>query len=245
MATLARDMSEQRILQPSPGSRPGLLNLSPAAQLRAGRLPRRLTQLFIGLTLYGLSTALLIRSGLGMQPWTVLGYGIAEHVPLSIGTIVILIALAVLLAWIPLRQLPGLGTLANATWIGVAIDLALGVLSQPTNIFWQITFMIGAVFLNGVATAMYIGSQLGPGPRDGLMTGLVRVTGRSIRLVRTSIEVTVVSVGWLLGGVVGIGTLLYALAIGPLTQLLLPYLTVRLDATAAKTVPAAGRTDSR
>ena len=125
--------------------RPALLNLSPAAQLRAGRLPGRLVQLFVGLTLYGLSTALLIRSGLGMQPWTVLSYGIAEHVPLSIGTIVILVALAVLLAWIPLRQLPGLGTVANATWIGIALDLALGQLPEPTAIFWQVAFMVGGV----------------------------------------------------------------------------------------------------
>lgn len=236
-------MSEHdRSSRQQPSVRPGLLNLSPTAQLRAGRLLGRLVQLFVGLTLYGLSTALLIRSGLGMQPWTVLAYGIAEHVPLSIGTIVILIALAVLLAWIPLRQLPGLGTVANATWIGIALDIALAQLSEPTAIGWQIAFMLGGVLLNGLATAMYIGSQLGPGPRDGLMTGLVRVTGRSIRLVRTSIEITVVSVGWLLGGVAGVGTVLYALAIGPLTQLFLPHLTVRLDVAAESGVgPPRGR----
>ena len=172
--------------------------------------------------------SLMIRGGLGMLPWDVLHYGVARHVPLSIGTIIILTAVAVLLIWIPLRQRPGLGTVANAIWIGVATDATLLVLPEVEALPWQLAFMFGGIVINGAATAMYIGSQLGPGPRDGLMTGFARVTGRSIRLVRTGIEVAVVLGGWLLGGVVGIGTLLFAVSIGPLTQFFLPYFTVRL-----------------
>ncbi len=210
-------------------ARPGLLNLSPAEQWRAGRLPRRLTQLFVGLSIYGLSMALIIRSQLGMLPWDVLHYGLASHLPLSIGTVVVLTALLVLLGWIPLRQAPGVGTVANAVWIGLALDVALRYLPEVSGLPWTLAFLFGGVLLNGLATAMYIGSQLGPGPRDGLMTGLARVSGRSLRLMRTGLEVAVVAVGWLLGGVVGLGTLLYALAIGPLTQAFLPAFVVRLE----------------
>jgi uncharacterized membrane protein YczE len=205
-----------------------LLDVSPIAQLRAGRLGRRLTQLFLGLTLFALSMALTIRSGLGMLPWDVFHYGAAHHLPLSLGATVVATGVAVLLAWIPLRQRPGVGTVANAVWVGVVVDPALRVLPSADSLAWQLAFLLGGVTLNGLATAMYIGSQLGPGPRDGLMTGLARRSGRSIRLVRTGIEVTVVALGWALGGVVGIGTLLYALAIGPLTQAFLPAVTVAL-----------------
>ena len=210
-------------------ARPQLLNLTPLAQLRAGRLPLRLVQLFVGLTLFGFSMALMIRSQLGMLPWDVLHYGIATHLPLSIGTIIILASLLVLLFWIPLRQSPGLGTIANAVWIGVATDLSLYLLPPVTELPLQIVFMVAGTVLNGMATAMYIGTQLGPGPRDGLMTGLARITGLSLRLVRTGLEVVVVTVGWLLGGVVGLGTLLFALTIGPLIQLFLPGFIVGLE----------------
>jgi uncharacterized membrane protein YczE len=221
------------------GPRPALLNLSPAAQLRAGRLPRRLLQLFLGLTLFGVSMSLTIRSGLGMLPWDVLHYGVASRLPLSIGAVIILTGVAVLLFWIPLRQAPGLGTVANAIWIGVATDATLLVLPAPATIPLQAAFMLAGIVLNGAATAMYIGSQLGPGPRDGLMTGLARVSGRSIRLVRTGIEVAVVTGGWLLGGVVGPGTLLFALAIGPLTQFFLPFFIVPLGADGRRPAPLA------
>ena len=219
-----------RRLRPAAGQgpKPALLNLTPAAQLRAGRLPLRLVQLFVGLTLFGFSMALMIQGGLGMLPWDVLHYGVATHLPLSIGTIIILVSLLVLLLWIPLRQSPGLGTLANAIWIGVATDASLLFLPTVSDLPWQLTFMLSGIVLNGVATAMYIGSQLGPGPRDGLMTGLSRVSGSSLRLVRTGIEVAVVLAGWLLGGVVGLGTLLYAVSIGPLTQFFLPAFIVDL-----------------
>jgi uncharacterized membrane protein YczE len=211
-----------------PPRRPVLLNLSPVAQLRAGRMPRRLLQLFIGLSIFGASMSLTIRSGLGMLPWDVLHYGVASRLPLTIGTVIILTGLSVLLLWIPLRQALGLGTVANAIWIGIATDVALVYLPDPPTLAWQIAYMTVGIVLNGVATAMYIGSQLGPGPRDGLMTGLARVSGRSLRLVRTGIEVAVVLGGWLLGGVVGLGTFLFALSIGPLTQFFLPYMIVEL-----------------
>lgn len=206
-----------------------LANLGPAQQLRAGRLPRRLTQLLVGLALYGASMALMIRSTLGQLPWDVLHYGLALHLPLSIGTVVVLTSFVVLLLWLPLRQAPGLGTVLNAVLIGVALDVTLAVLAEPGSLLVRVGFVVAGVLLNGLATALYIGAQLGPGPRDGLMTGWVRRTGLSVRLVRTALEVTVVALGWLLGGVVGLGTVLYAVAIGPLTQALLPWCTVPLD----------------
>ena len=221
--------------------RPGLQNLSPIEQFRAGKLSLRLLLLFVGLSIFGVSVALVIRSDLGMFPWDVLHYGLARHLPLSIGAIMILASFFVLLIWIPLRQMPGLGTIANAIWIGVVVDVALRFLPEASALPWQIGMMTVGIVLNGVATAMYIGAQFGPGPRDGLMTGLSRVTGRSIRLARTGIEIAVVTVGWLLGGVVGIGTLLFALSIGPLTQFFLPWFTVPLEVpTARKAAPAAG-----
>ncbi len=215
-------------------ARPGLLNLSPLEQLKAGKLKRRLLQLFVGLSLFGVSMGFVIQAGLGVFPWDVLHYGLAQHLPLSIGTIIIITGLLVLLAWIPLRQAPGVGTIANAVWIGVATDVTLLFLAPAEGLPLQAVYMLGGIALNGVATAMYIGSQLGPGPRDGLMTGLSRITGRSIRLVRTALEVVVVAIGWSLGGVLGVGTILFALFIGPLTQFFLPYFTVRLpDAEAS------------
>jgi uncharacterized membrane protein YczE len=196
--------------------------LDPIAQLRAGLLPRRLVQLYVGLTLYGLSMALMIESRLGLDPWDVLHYGIAQHLPVSFGTVVIGVGFLVLLAWIPLRQWPGLGTISNAIVIGLVTDAALALLARPDAMGWRVTFLVAGIVGNGIATAMYIGAHLGPGPRDGLMTGLVRRTGLSVRLVRTTIEVSVLAIGWLLGGVVGVGTVAYALAIGPLVHVLLP-----------------------
>jgi uncharacterized membrane protein YczE len=196
--------------------------LDPIAQLRAGLLPRRLVQLYVGLTLYGLSMALMIESRLGLDPWDVLHYGIAQHLPMSFGTVVIGVGFLVLLAWIPLRQWPGVGTISNAIVIGLVTDAALALLARPDAMGWRVTFLVAGIVGNGIATAMYIGAHLGPGPRDGLMTGLVRRTGLSVRLVRTTIEVSVLAIGWLLGGVVGVGTVAYALAIGPLVHVLLP-----------------------
>lgn len=206
-----------------------LLALTPRQQLAAGRLPRRLVQLWVGLSLYGVSMSMMLRSRLGLPPWDVFHYGLMLHLPLTFGTIVILVSFVVLLLWIPLRQWPGLGTIANALWIGVATDLTLGILATTDGLPGRIALLIGGIALNGLAGALYIGAQLGPGPRDGLMTGLHRRTGWSLRLVRTGLELGVLVVGWLLGGVVGAGTVFYALAIGPLVQRFLPRCTVRLS----------------
>lgn len=214
--------------QTTPRPAAQLANLSPAEQLRAGRLGRRLPQLMAGLVLYGVSMAMMLRSGLGLDPWDVLHYGVATWLPLTFGGVVIATGVAVLLLWIPLRQMPGLGTVANAVVIGLATDAALALLVTSEGMAARTAMLAGGIVLNGLATSLYIGAQLGPGPRDGLMTGLVRRTGWSVRVVRTSIELSVVVTGWLLGGVVGIGTIAYALAIGPLVQMMLPRLVVEL-----------------
>jgi uncharacterized membrane protein YczE len=192
------------------------------------RLPRRLTQLYLGLLLYGLSMALLVRSSLGVMPWDVLHQGLARQVGGSLGQVTIVVGVIVLLGWIPLRERPGLGTVSNVVVIGLAVDAALAVISAPTAWPARLALVVLGVALNAAATAAYIGVRLGAGPRDGLMTGLVRRTGGSVRLVRTGIEVAVVTVGWLLGGTLGVATVLYALAIGPLVHLLLPVFTVAL-----------------
>lgn len=215
-----------------PRARRQLANLGPLEQLRAGRLAPRLALLLLGLFLYGASMALVVRAALGLIPWDVLHVGLQQQVPLSFGTVVVLVSLLVLALWVPLRQKPGLGTLANALLIGPSADLVLALVPEPDTLAVRVLLLVGGVVLNGVATGMYIGSQFGPGPRDGLMTGLARVSGRSIRLVRTALEVGVVALGWVLGGVVGVGTVLYALAIGPLSQLFLPLFTVQLPAAA-------------
>jgi uncharacterized membrane protein YczE len=191
------------------------------------RLTRRLVQLYAGLALYGASMALLVRSSLGVTPWDVLHQGLARQLGWSLGTVAIAVGALVLLAWIPLRQKPGLGTVSNVVVIGLAVDATLAVVPAPSALAARAGLVVAGVLLNAVATAAYIGVHLGPGPRDGLMTGLVRRTGRSVRLVRTSIEAAVVATGWLLGGTLGPATVLYALAIGPLVQVLLPRLSLR------------------
>jgi uncharacterized membrane protein YczE len=188
---------------------------------------RRLPQLAAGLLLYGGSMALQIRATLGLDPWDVLHEGLTRRTGLTFGTITAITGLVVLLAWIPLRQRPGVGTVANVVLIAVAVDAGLAVLPAPTALVWRIAFLVLGVVLNGLATAAYIGARLGPGPRDGLMTGLNARFGWSIRVVRTAIELTVLAAGWLLGGTVGIGTIIYALAIGPLAQAFLPLLAWR------------------
>lgn len=190
------------------------------------QMPRRLIQLFAGLTLYGASMALMLRAALGLDPWDVFHQGLSTHVGLSFGMLVNVVGAAVLLLWIPLRQKPGIGTIANIFTIGTAVDLTMLVLPEIEGLGLRAAALVAGVVLNGVAGAMYIGAGLGPGPRDGLMTGLCKRTGWSIRLVRTGIELTVLAVGWLLGGTVGLGTVLYAIAIGPLVQAFLPAFTV-------------------
>jgi uncharacterized membrane protein YczE len=205
-----------------------LLNLSPREQLHAGRLPRRIAQLLVGLVLYGVSMAMMVRATLGLNPWDVFHAGLTSRLPLTFGQVTIAVGVLVLLLWVPLRQWPGLGTLANVVVIGLAVDAALAVLDTPTGLVAQLALLVAGVVLNGLAGGLYIGSQLGPGPRDGLMTGLAHRTGASIRLVRTGLELLVLGGGWLLGGPVGVGTILYALAIGPLVQFFLPRVTVEL-----------------
>jgi uncharacterized membrane protein YczE len=203
-------------------SRIVLSDLGPIAQLRAGRLTRRLLQLYAGLLLYGFSISLMVRAHLGLAPWDVLHSGLTRHFPIDIGQALVIVSFVVMLAWIPLREIPGIGTISNAVVIGLSTDAFLSVLPTPHLLAVRATLLVSAIGLQGVATAAYIGAQLGRGPRDGLMTGLARRTGRSLRVVRTGMELTVVVCGLLLGGVAGLGTLAYALAIGPLSQLLLP-----------------------
>lgn len=193
----------------------------------AARLPRRLLQLYVGLIAYGASMALMVEANLGNQPWDVFHEGTAQLTGLSFGTVAILTGAAVLLLWIPLRQRPGVGTLSNVVVLGLVADAAFRALPTPSAPVTQIGFLAGGVLLNGLATALYIGARLGPGPRDGLMTGLA-ARGYSVRVVRTGIELSVVAVGWLLGGTLGPGTIIYALAIGPLAHALLPRFTVAL-----------------
>jgi uncharacterized membrane protein YczE len=177
--------------------------------------------LLVGLVGYGFSMAVMVRAGLGLDPWDVFHQGLAGRTGMTIGIASAVVGVAVLLAWIPLRNRPGIGTVANVIVIAVTVDAALAFLPEPTGLPVRVAMMLGAVLLNAVSTVLYIGAGLGPGPRDGLMTGLVARTGLSVRLVRTSIEATVLTVGWLLGGTVGVGTLVYAFGIGPLVQLIL------------------------
>ena len=202
----------------------GLANLGPLAQLKAGRLPERLLRLGVGLWLYGLAIALMIEGAVGASPWDVFHLGVSQHVPLSFGMVMVVTAVAVLLAWIPLRQMPGLGTVANTLLLGPFADINLALLGTPDSLLVRCGYMLGGVAICAFATALYVGAQLGPGPRDGLMTGLARRTGWSIRRVRTSIEVTVLVIGVLLGGTLGVGTVVFALGVGPATQFFLRYL---------------------
>jgi uncharacterized membrane protein YczE len=185
---------------------------------------RRVAQLYLGLGMYGFGAALQVKAGLGLDPWDVFHQGLARRVGLAIGTVLIIVGALVLLLWIPLRQRPGFGTVSNVVMIGVSLNLSLQVLPAVHAPATRVIVLALGILLGGAATGMYIGARYGPGPRDGLMTGLARRTGYSIRLVRTGLEVTVLVAGWLLGGTVGIGTVAYAIAIGPLAQVFLPLL---------------------
>lgn len=173
--------------------------------------------------LYGVSTALFVHANLGADPWDVFHLGVAKQLGISFGTVIILTGAAVLLLWIPIRQMPGLGTVSNAIVLGLAADATLAVLPPLESMVARSALLVGAIVLNAIATGMYIGAGFGPGPRDGLMTGLHARTGWSLRGIRTAIELSVLLIGWLLGGKFGVGTVIYALSIGPLIQLCLPW----------------------
>jgi uncharacterized membrane protein YczE len=181
----------------------------------------RLAQLYGGLVLYGVSSSLLVLATLGLDPWDVFHQGLSRTFGLAIGTWAIIVGAVVLLLWIPLRQRPGIGTLSNVVLVGLTMDVVLGHVHAPHGMAARIACLVCGVFLNGVATGAYIGAGLGPGPRDGLMTGLA-ARGHSIRVVRTGLELTVLVTGWLLGGTVGVGTVVYALSIGPLAHVFIP-----------------------
>lgn len=186
---------------------------------------RRLVQLYVGLLLYGLSMAMMVRADLGLNPWDVFHQGVGDRTPLSFGTVVIVTGAIILMLWIPLRQRPGIGTISNMIVIGLAADLGLWLIPEFESLTVRIAMLVAGIVLGGAATSAYIGTGLGPGPRDGLMTGLAARTGRSIGVVRTGIELTVLAVGWVCGGTVGIGTILYAVAIGPIVHATLAFFT--------------------
>lgn len=200
------------------------------SRLTGRRLLRRVPQLLVGLFLYGIGIAFIIRGVLGAAPWDVLTQGIATHLPLTFGTITIIVSGIVLLMWIPLRQRLGIGTVLNALLVGPSADIGF-LLIPETEILWvRVVFFAVGLTVLAAATGLYIGTHFGPGPRDGLMTGLHRVTGRPIWMVRTALEVTVVLIGWLLGGSVGVGTVAFALLVGPMCQFFMRVFEVRLPA---------------
>ncbi|MCB9373805.1 MAG: hypothetical protein H6518_13680 [Microthrixaceae bacterium] len=195
---------------------------------------RRLPRLLLGLVLCGVGLSLLVRAELGLDPWDVFHQGVADHTGIPIGTVSILTGVPVLLAWIPLRERIGLGTVLNVVLIGLTIDATLALVGAPEALAARVGFLVGGTVAFAVGSGFYIGAGLGPGPRDGLMTSIAH-RGHSVRVVRTTIEVLVLAVGWLLGGTVGVGTLFFAATIGPLVHLTLPRLTIG-DATAPETV---------
>ncbi len=199
--------------------------MSVLAPIPSDRPVRRGGQLLAGLALYGVTAAMLVLAGLGLDPWDVLHQGLSRTFGLGIGTWAILVSCLVLLLWWPLRQRPGLGTLANATLVGTVMDVMLSLVHPPHVLWARIALLLGGVAGNGIATGLYVGAGLGPGPRDGLSIAIA-ARGRSLRVVRTCIEATVLVTGILLGGTFGVGTVLYALSIGPITHLTIPALAI-------------------
>ena len=225
---------EQRIAEPLPvvawlrAVRQWIVGLIPP-----NRRVYRLVQLELGLILYGISDAMILMSGLGANPWDVFHQGLARHLHTGVGTMVILVGALVMLLWIPLRQKPGFGTISNVILIGLAMNATMSWAAAPHAWWLRWTVLLTGIVLNGVATGSYIGAGLGPGPRDGLMTGYA-ARGHSIRLVRTSMDLAVLASGWLLGGTVGLGTALYALLIGPLAHRFIPLLAIKPKGAAAR-----------
>ncbi|MEJ7707440.1 MAG: hypothetical protein WKF82_09315 [Nocardioidaceae bacterium] len=190
------------------------------------QLARRLISLYAGLVIFGWSEALLVEARLGVLPWDVLHQGLSRHFGLTIGIWSILVGGAVLLLWIPLRERPGLGTVSNVVIIGAAIDASVWLMPCPDAMRLRVAYVVVAIVVNALATALYIGARFGSGPRDGLMTGLVRRTGGSVRMIRTGIELAVVFTGYLLGGTLGVATVAFVLMIGPLVHWFMPLLHI-------------------
>ncbi|NLF05101.1 MAG: hypothetical protein GX593_08915 [Actinomycetales bacterium] len=198
--------------------------------MRAGRHPRdrvvrRYLQLVVGLALFGFSLAVMVRAELGLPPWDVLHQGVAERTPLTFGTVVIAFSILVMLLWIPLRQRPGTGTVANALLVGVFVDVGLWLLPEVSHLGLRIAMLAGGIALCGASTGLYVGAGLGPGPRDGLMTGLA-ARGIPLGAARVGIELTALAIGWVLGGTVGVGTLAFALLIGPVVHWSVPRMRI-------------------
>lgn len=189
-------------------------------------LVRRVAQLLVGLFLYGFAIAMMVRAGIGVSPWDVLSQGVARQTGIGFGWVTVIIGAIVLLLWIPIRQKPGLGTVANVLLIGPSAEVGLAVIAPQTEVWAQVLVFAGGLALLAVATGLYIGARFGPGPRDGLMTGIHQRYGWRLWIVRTAIEVTVLLIGWMLGGTVGIGTAAFALLIGPMVGFTLPLLRV-------------------
>lgn len=221
-----------------PAMRAALLPLPPDRRARRG------VQLMLGLVLFGVTIAMMVLGGLGLAPWDVLHQGLSRTFGLGIGTWSVLISFVVLLGWWPLRERLGIGTLANAIVVGVVIDVVLWLFDPPSALWARIALLVGGVVGNGIATGLYIGAGLGPGARDGLSTGIA-ARGHSMRVVRTAVEATVLVTGVALGGTVGIGTVLYAVAIGPITHRAIPALDVSLRAQAGGGLPAPGGSGRR
>lgn len=208
------------------------------SRLRGRRLPRRIVQLLVGLFLYGIGIAFMVRGGIGAAPWDVLSQGISRHVPLSFGVITILTSIVVLLLWLPLRQRYGVGTLLNALLVGPSADVGLLLIPVDQPLWLRVGFFVIGLLVLSAATGLYIGAHFGPGPRDGLMTGLHTRTGWPIWMVRTGIEIVVVAIGWALGGNVGVGTLAFALLVGPLCQYFMRLFAIRIPAHPESTARA-------
>ena len=218
---LARGLANASAIVPRPRRASRIRLMSPALTLA-----RRIAQLLIGLFFYGIAIAMMIRAGLGVAPWDVLSQGISIQTGWGFGVLTIVIGVIVLLLWIPIRQKPGIGTIANVALIGPAADLGLAVIPVQTAFGLQLLVFAGGLVLLAIATGLYIGARMGPGPRDGLMTGIHARFGVKLWIVRTAIEVVVLSTGWILGGTVGLGTVAFALLIGPMVNLTIPLLRV-------------------
>ncbi|QTX05788.1 YczE/YyaS/YitT family protein [Agromyces archimandritae] len=206
---------------------------------------RRTVQLFVGLFLYGFGISLIVSGNLGGAPWDVLTQGLSKQTGLSFGLITIMTSAVVLLFWIPLRQKPGFGTIANAVLVGPFADLGFLIVPETEVLWIRIVYLAAGILVLGAATGLYIGAHFGPGPRDGLMTGIHRRTGVKIWIARTAIELVVLAIGWLLGGVAGLGTVAFAVLIGPICGFTIPWFAVRgvsgVDADRAPEPPASAQ----